>query len=334
MELSIIIVNWKSVDLLRRCLQSVQAFPPRCAFEILVIDNASYDGSAELISADFPSVTFIQSDQNLGFAAGNNRAFERSTGRYILFLNPDTEIANDALNCMLTVVQTYPDVGVVGPKLVDPDLSVQIDAMRSFPTILSELFDSSLTRRLLGPFNFAGVRPVLQESQNPVGVEMLPGTCIMLHREVFTRAGRFNERYFMYAEDVELNFRVRAAGHTNYYLSSAVVIHHGGRSSKQKSESFFSTVMIHEAVWQFLRATHGDAYALTYRSTTALAAIVRIGVLFTLSWLAVRPALRTRAAHGARKWMKVLRWALGREAWANGYRPISQPVNRGGLVGV
>jgi GT2 family glycosyltransferase len=321
MELSIIIVNWNTVELLRSCLASIQANPPSCGFETLVVDNASYDGSAELVSARFPWVTFIQSDQNLGFAAGNNLAFDRSLGRLVLFLNPDTEIVGDALNRMLDVLQTLDDAGVVGPKLVNPDFSVQLDNMRAFPTIFNEIFDSSLTRRLFGPFNFAGIRPVLQASHQPVSVEMLPGTCVLLRREVFERAGRFNERYFMYAEDVELSFRAKAEGLTNYYVASAAVIHHGGRSSEQKSESFFSTVMIREAVWQFFRATHGSWYASIYRATTFLAAMGRLSVLGLLRWLPVRRQIRSDAAYSTRKWTRVLRWTLGQEAWASGYRP-------------
>jgi GT2 family glycosyltransferase len=321
MELSIIIVNWNSADLLRSCLRSILAHPPGCSFEILVIDNASYDGSAELVAEQFSSVIFIQSDQNLGFAAGNNFAFRASQGRYVLFLNPDTEIVNDALQVMLEVLQTLPDAGVVGPKLVNPDLSVQIDCMRAFPTILNQIFDSSWTRRLLGRRNFAGVRPVLEGSRFPVGVEMLPGTCIMMRREVFERSGQFSERYFMYAEDVELSFRARSAGLTNYYVSSAAVIHHGGRSSEQKSESFFSVVMMREAVWQFLGIARGQWYASLYRATTFLAAIGRVSVLSLFHFLPLGDQKRSAAGRSTRKWLKVLRWSIGCEAWAHGYRP-------------
>lgn len=331
MELSIVIVNWNSAAFLRKCLQSILSNPAGCDLEVLVIDNASYDGSAELVSNEFPSITFIQSDKNLGFAGANNLAFQRSRGRYVLFLNPDTEVVGDALNAMLGVLRTRQNAGVVGPELVNPDLSVQIDCMRAFPTILNQLFDSSFTRKVFGVCNFAGVKAVIRQSAVPVSVEMLPGTCVMLRREVFDEAGRFNENYFMYAEDVELNYRVKAAGWTNYYVSSAAVIHHGGQSSNQKSESFFSTVMIREAVWQFLRTTHGFSYALAYRSTTALAATARLAVLGLLCLLPVGRQMRSRTAQSTRKWIKVFRWCLGREAWAHAYRP-TQPQDHRVLV--
>src|ERR1700722_14935662 len=153
MELSVIIVNWNSVDLLRKCLLSVLMNPLNCDLEVLVIDNASYDGCAEMVSKEFPSVTFLQAEQNMGFAAGNNRAFRRSTGRIVLFLNPDTELVGDALHTMLVALKSSKDAGVVGPKLVNPDLSAQINCMRAFPTILNQFFDSSLTRKVLAEFD-------------------------------------------------------------------------------------------------------------------------------------------------------------------------------------
>ena len=318
-ELSIIIVNWNSVVLLRKCLQSIELNSAGLDLELLVIDNASFDGSADLVAKEFPGVTFIQSDENLGFAAGNNLAFERSRGRYVLFLNPDAEIVGDALKTMLAVVKHRPDAGVVGPKLVNPDLSAQIDCMRAFPTILNQLFDSSLTRNCLGVINFAGVKPVVRESVDPIAVEMLPGTCVMMRREVFEEAGRFNDQYFMYAEDIELSYRVKSTGWTNYYVSKAAVIHHGGRSSEKQNESCFSTVMIRESVWQFLCATHGRWYGAVYRITTCSAAIARITVL-SLMW--VFPAshmIRCRATRSTRKWLKILRWCLGLESWTHGY---------------
>jgi GT2 family glycosyltransferase len=321
MELSIIIVNWNSADLLRKCLASVLSTAINCEFEILVIDNASYDGSDKMVAEQFPSVRFFQSDQNLGFAAGNNLAFQRCTGRLVLFLNPDTEVVGDAIEIMRRTFSTQPDAGVVGPKLVNADLSVQIDCMRAFPTIINQMTDASLTRKIFGRFDFAGVKPVLAGSNGPIRVEMLPGTCIMLKREIFDQAGRFNERYFMYAEDVELNYRVQAAGWANYYVSSAAVIHHGGQSSNQKSESFFSTIMMREAVWQFLRTTHGAWYASAFRFTTSLAALARLTVLCLGRMVPAGRQFRSTAARSTRKWMKVLRWSLGLEPWAREYQP-------------
>ncbi len=333
MELSVIIVNWNSSTLLRKCLQSVlSSIASRNSIEILVIDNASFDGSAEMVSEEFPGVTFIQSHANLGFAGGNNFAVQRSRGDYVLFLNPDTEIVGDALDAMLRVMKTHDDAGVICPKLVNPDLSAQVDCMRAFPTILNEMIDSSFTRRMFASFNFAGVGPVVKGSAGPVGVEMLPGTCIMLRRDVFEQVGRFNEKYFMYAEDIELSYRVKATGRTNYYVPTAAVIHHGGRSSEQQNESYFSTVMIRESVWQFLRTTHGELYGSLYRITTCLAALLRLTLLSLVRLLPIGHKRRSRATRSARKWAKVLRWSVGRERWARGYKPAQSSPKRAVLA--
>jgi N-acetylglucosaminyl-diphospho-decaprenol L-rhamnosyltransferase len=328
-ELSIIIVNWNSATLLRKCLQSILSVPAGIrSFEVLVIDNASFDGSDEMVSKEFSQVRFIQSEENIGFAAGNNLAFKQSRGEYVLFLNPDAEIIGEAVGAMLDVVKGRVDAGVIGPKLVNPDLTVQVDCMRAFPTILNQLVDSSFTRTIFGRFNFAGVKPVMCEIDGPVGVEMLPGTCIMLRRDVFEEVGGFNERYFMYAEDVELSYNVRLSGRTNYYVASAAVIHHGGKSSEQRSESFFSTVMIREAMWQFLCATRGRFYASLYRITTCLAALARLTLLLFSRPLPANHGSNSRAARSTRKWIKILRWSLGREDWARGYRPVPQGSGR------
>lgn len=328
MELSIIIVNWNSVALLRECLLSVLASAANCDVEIIVFDNASYDGSAEMVSMEFPTVIFIQGEQNWGFAGGSNRAFQQCVGRNVLFLNPDTELVGDALHTMLVVLKDQQNAGVVGPQLVNPDLSVQLNCMRAIPTILNQFFDSSLTRKALAKFDFGGVNPLTKGSSNPVSVEMLPGTCVMLRREVFDQAGRFNEKYFMYAEDVELSYRVKSAGWTNYYVVNATVIHHGGYSSRQTSESFFSTIMMNEAVWQFLRGTRGHWYGALHRIATALAAILRLTVLWVLCFLPRRLEIRSRAARSSRKWIMVWRWSVGLEGWCREYKPTSTQDSR------
>jgi GT2 family glycosyltransferase len=332
MEVSVIIVNWNSAELLRKCLLSVLTNLANCDLEVLVLDNASYDGSAEMVNKEFPSVTFLQAEQNMGFAGGNNRAFQQSTGRNVLFLNPDTELVGGALHTMLVALKSRKDAGVVGPKLVNPDLSAQIDCMRAFPTILNQFFDSSLTRKVFAKFDFAGVKPVIKGDNNPVSVEMLPGTCVMLRRELFEQAGLFNEKYFMYAEDIELSYRVKNAGWTNYYVSNATVIHHGGCSSQQKTESFFSTVMMNEAVWQFLCATRGQWYGAVHRTATGLAAILRLTVLCFLRLLPVRRQRRSRAARSYNKWIMVLRWSVGLEGWARAYKPTPTQEPRTTLV--
>src|SRR5437762_3548719 len=133
MDLSIIIVNWNSKDYLRKCLKSIYANTHGIDFEIIVVDNASFDGSGELLAQDFPKVRFVQSHTNLGFARANNLGFGNSTGRNVLFLNPDTEAVGGALNELLQRLQRLPNAGVVGCKLLNTDGSMQTSCLQSYP---------------------------------------------------------------------------------------------------------------------------------------------------------------------------------------------------------
>ena len=141
MDLSIVIVNWNSVDFLCKCLTSVYANSKGTSFEVIVIDNASFDGCEEMIQNEFSLVRFIQSQKNLGFARANNLASEQATGKVLLFLNPDTEVIGPALQCMVDLLESAPDAGLVGPKLLNTDLSVQMSCIQSFPSILNLALD-------------------------------------------------------------------------------------------------------------------------------------------------------------------------------------------------
>ncbi|MGE5205952.1 MAG: glycosyltransferase family 2 protein [Chlamydiota bacterium] len=321
-ELSIIIVNWNSAEYLRACLDSIFSARWGFDFEVLVIDNGSYDGCAEMLRQHFPQARFLQSPKNLGFAAASNLAFAFSAGRNLLFLNPDTEVVDDGIGRMLNVLDVMPNAGIVGPRLVGPDLSTQWNCMRCVPTILNQLLDTSFSRRMFPRWwGFDAVAPALHE---PVAAEVAPGTCLMVRREVFAKARLFNPAYFMYAEDVDLCCRARRLGWKTYYLHDAVVIHHGGRSSRLQDDGAFPAVLMRESVWKFLLATRGRAYAAMYRATTALAAVCRLLACGGL-WLAAGHEARSRWQAGARKWTRVLRWSLGLEAWA---RALGAPPAR------
>lgn len=314
-ELSIIIVNWNSAGYLRACLASIFAAECDCDFEVLVIDNGSYDGCGEMLRQIFPQVRFLQSPANLGFAAANNRAFAFSTGRNLLFLNPDTELARTALQPMLKTLASTPDAGIVGPRLVGADFRTQWNCMRSFPTILNQVLDASASRRIFPKARWWGFDAVARQSHEPVETDVVPGTCLMLRREVFAAAGRFNPLYFMYAEDVDLCWRARELGWKSYYLHDAVVIHHGGRSSGVQEDSAFAVVLMRESVGKFLRATRGRGYSGAYRGATGVAAVGRLlacGALYVISGRKGRAKWRV----AAKKWSRVLRWSLGLEQWA------------------
>jgi len=309
-DLSIIIVNWNSKEYLQKCVESVQVWTREIKYEIVVIDSASYDGCGEMLRQRFPEARFIQSDKNIGFAKANNAAYHDSVGRYILFLNPDTELISPALNVMYDYIQKLPNAGAVGCKLLNADKTVQASCLQTFPTILNQFLDSELLRSVWPTSPLWGNACLFEDNSGPREVEGIVGACILIKRSVFEKVGLFSEDYFMYGEDLDLCYKIRQAGHTNYYIPDATVIHYGGGSTR-KSPSDFSVVMMRESIWRLMSKTRGKFYGILYRASTLISAIGRLLLL-----IIVFP-LRTIRKGGEswnasfKKWRAILTWSLG-----------------------
>src|ERR1017187_2294182 len=147
MDLSVIIINWNSRDYLRECLISVIGGTGDLTCEILVIDNASHDGAAQMVAAEFPRVTYIQSDRNLGFSGGNNHAARQATGDFLLFLNPDTVVEGDTLVKLVGALRRQPDAGIAGARLLNSDRTLQTSCVQAFPTVVNQFLDCEWLRR-------------------------------------------------------------------------------------------------------------------------------------------------------------------------------------------
>jgi hypothetical protein len=324
-DLSIIIVNWKSADFLRKCLKSIFANASGLSFEILVVDNASFDGSAELVEREFPGVRFVQSTENLGFAGANNLGVRSAKGRNLLFLNPDTEVIGTALELMSSFLDATPDAGAVGCKLLNTDGTVQTSCIQAFPSILNQVLDAELLRRRFPRSKLWGMAALFEDGGRPAQVDVISGACLMLRRSTFAAVGGFSSAYFMYSEDVELCYAVRQAGFKNYYVSEATVIHHGGGSSG--TESHFVTVMQRESRWRFFLKYRRRFYAAAYRCAMGISAALRAALfaaalIFTLGQFH-RAAFLPKFA----KWVKVLRWVTGLEAWAKRFPERPRPID-------
>ena len=318
MDLSIIIVNWNSRDYLRKCLASVFAETRGIDFEVLVIDSASFDGCGEMLREHFPQVRFIQSEKNVGFARANNAAFAVSRGGCVLFLNPDTELVGPAVNTLYERLRSFPNAGAVGCRLLNTDRTVQTSCIQSIPTILNQLLDSEFLRARWPRSKLWGMAPLYEAPDGPREVEAISGACVMLKRETFERVGRFSEDYFMYAEDIDLSYKVRQVGCSNYYVPDAAVVHHGG-SSAGKAPGNFSVVMMREAIWRFLRKTRGDLYGFVYRQVMCASALCRLLVLGVAAPLGF--AGSSGSSESSRKWRAILRWSLNREVCVRQYYP-------------
>jgi N-acetylglucosaminyl-diphospho-decaprenol L-rhamnosyltransferase len=227
--LDVVIVSYRSRELLRACLQSLSDFPPYAAHAVYVVDNASGDGTVEMLRADFPEVNLIASERNLGFSAANNTAIRGSRGRYVLVLNPDTRLSAGALDTLLGLMEARPEIGICGCRLVREDGSFDHASRRSFPTIAGAL--GHFLR--IGRSEWAP--KTLQQYRAPEikagPVDAVNGAFMIIRRAALREVGLFDEGYWMYMEDLDLCYRFRGAGWTTWYEPSITVIHAKGGSS-------------------------------------------------------------------------------------------------------
>lgn len=312
MDLSIIIVNWHSLALLRQCLATVYENTSGIEFEVIVVDNASFDGCREAMAAEYPQARFFQSGENVGFAGANNWGASRARGALLLFLNPDTEVRANAIGETAAILRARHDAGAVGCRLLNSDGTLQTSSIQPFPTILNQVLLAEAVLRLAARFGHRALRPLYVAGPGVFPVEALSGACLMVSRKAFTMVGGFSSSYYIYAEDIDLCYRLRKAGFVNYYVNTATVVHHGGGSSKHRTERCYADVQIRESVFKFFRATRGAAYAKAYRFAMLFASLGRIAVLALPLMLRGR---RASLSPALRKWTGVLRWSLQQERW-------------------
>ena len=306
MDLSIVLVNWNSTAYLRDCIASVYEHTRGIDLEIIVVDNASPVDDVDTLKGAFADITLIKSKENLGFARANNLGFRSATGRYLLFLNPDTRFVNSAASLMMEQARSLPDCGVVGCKLLNSDLSIQTSCIQTFPTILNQTLDADYLRNRWPRSSLWGVGTLFFEQSAPAKVEVVSGACMMMRRDVFERAGLFSEDYFMYAEDLDLCRKVVRAGYSNYYVAAGEVIHYGGKSSTP----LWATAMKWKSILHYCARNHGRSYALLFRLAMISAAALRLAML-AMAWLfaCVRTGKR-KSYPAAAKWKTILKALL------------------------
>jgi len=320
MNLSIICVNWNSLGYLRECVTSIYQNTHGISFEIIVVDNASPQAGVERLKEEFPKIKLFRSSQNIGFAAANNMGFRESAGDYVLFLNPDTRLVGPTLNILMNYIQTLQDAGIIGCKMLNTDLSVQITSIQKFPTILNQVVTSERLQLRWPSCPIWNIGPLFSEQTQPIKVEVIPGACMLLRRSVFEQVGMFSEDYFMYAEDLDLNYKLKQAGYVNYYIGEATIVHHGGRSSSQQRVNQWATMMKYRAMTRYYRKTRGRLYEAMYRTAMGCVAIARLVLLAFMSRFANRLRRKQSLERSCEKWKVVLKWAIGRQSLVLGDR--------------
>lgn len=315
MTVSIVIVNWNSKDFLRQCLLSIRGTCADLPTQVVVVDSGSFDGCAEMLASEFPEVEFVQSNDNVGFGRANNLGFERVTGEAVLLLNPDTELGPGALQRLIGELERRPDAGIVSPRLLNTDLTLQT-SVHALPKPVRQALDSEILRRLFSPYAL-WAPPSDFAPPETVAVEAVAGTCMLMWTRIFRQLGGFSPQYFMYAEDMDLCFKIHREGLRIYHVPSAEVIHHGGASASSQG-STFSAVMIREALHSYMLQNHGRHYALAYRLATGSYSLVRLAILAPGLMSGNRQRRRNREAELAR-WGAVFSWSWGREKWTKRY---------------
>jgi N-acetylglucosaminyl-diphospho-decaprenol L-rhamnosyltransferase len=284
--LDVVTVSYHSRELLRACLEALRAHPPSIPMSVVVVDNDSRDGTDEMVTREFPEVDLIACPENIGFAAATNLGASRGTARYLLALNPDTAVTEGALDKVLAVLEDHPEVAVVGPRLLRPDLTLDHASRRSFPTPLSALGHFTGLGRRAQSGRLAAYRAPEVES-GPV--DAVNGAFMLMRRSAFEDAGGFDEGYWMYMEDLDLSYRLRQRGWLSWYEPSSTVMHVKGGTVGGPRPLRLN--------WHFHRGM-GRFYRRHYASQRprAMNALVYLGIAVKLAASAAQSLLRRSLA--------------------------------------
>ncbi|MDG5814999.1 glycosyltransferase [Chitinispirillales bacterium ANBcel5] len=250
--LSVVIVNYKVPYCLREALNSVKEAKLYNKCEIIVIDNASEDNSKSIITSEFPEVQWIQLKSNIGFGKACNLGARRARGKYLLLLNPDTVISETTLTACVDFMNNNPDAGMLGPKILNPDGTMQASCRRSFPTPSAALFYfSGLSRFFPKSKRFGKYNLTYMDENKTAEVDAISGSFMFMPLSVFQEVGGFDERFFMYGEDIDLCWRIRKTGKAVWYNPQIQIIHLKGKSSSKRQ--LRSRIAFYEAMIIFSR---------------------------------------------------------------------------------
>ena len=310
-DLSIAIPSWNTRDLLDQCLVSLKSSTSGLSCEIVVVDNASTDGGAEMVEARHKDVKLIRNRLNLGFAAACNTAFKHSTGRYFCLLNSDTIILRDSFQPLVEFMDSHPDAGAAGCKLLNRDGSLQ-RSCSCFPSIWTELFDMLYLSKLF-PRNrvFGSYSMSYWDFNETREVDFVGGSCMIVRREAIEDVGLLDETYFMYTEEADWCYRMWDSGWKVYYYPGSEIIHLGGESARKYGGDI--GLYLYLSRNKFIRKYQGRMAAFLHRG------IIIVGAISRLAVYGARRLIGSKEFDDSAFQYLVLRWAVrGMTAWEAG----------------
>ncbi len=265
-------MSWNTRDDLRRCLVSLLA-EKGASYEVIVVDNASADGSAKMVGAEFPSVTLIANDANSGFAKGSNLGIAASGGRYVLLLNPDSAVQPGFISELVAFGDAHPEYGIFGPKVLNPDGSLQYSCRR-FPTLAAGFFRNTILGKYFPHNTYLMDYLMANWDHNDVReVDWVSGCALTVRREVLNDIGALDERFYMYVEDVDFAYRAKQKGYKVAYNPSAVVVHARGKSSDKTPNRMI--VEFHKSMYRFYKKHYAKNWSLLTRAIVPIGLIAR-----------------------------------------------------------
>jgi N-acetylglucosaminyl-diphospho-decaprenol L-rhamnosyltransferase len=274
-DLSIIIVSWNVADLLAACLDSIRQTPLNIAYEIIVVDSASSDHTVSMLRERFPQVKLLPQGENVGFTRGNNIGLQAASGRYVMLLNPDTEVVGDALGKMVAYMDENPEAGILGPHTLNSDGTTQ-STRRRFPTVATGFFESTW----LQPYAPKGMMDRYYVADAPddgiYDVDWAQGSALLARRALYEQIGGLDEGYVMFSEELDWCRRAKDAGRRVVYFGGAQIVHHGGKSTEQATAN--KHIYFQESKLRYFRKYHGAMAAQALRIFLLLNYLWQIGL--------------------------------------------------------
>ena len=297
-DLSVIIVNRNTRELLAACLRSIAALPDRVVCEIIVVDNGSSDGSPDMVARRFPSVHLIRNQTNTGFAYPNNQGLAVSSGRHVMLLNSDTEVQPYAFERLVEFMDANCDVGACGPKLLYPDGRPQ-PSCGSFPSMWREFCDTFFLDRLFRRSRWFGNQFTHFDHLHTAPVDQPAGAALVVRREILETVGPLDERFKIYYNDVDWCYRIHLAGWKIYFVHDAVVIHHWGATTRSENRRMQLGAEMTRNRFDYYAKHFGARGLRWFRFWTVIGYSVRRTVFGVLSVFSSAEAVRWRARYYA-----------------------------------